>query len=274
MSALETLRPVDRLRYFAALFAPAEKREHVAALAAFHSELARIPFQVSEPLPGEIRLQWWRDVIAGERAAEAASHPVARALLAAMEECRLPAAPLLAMADARIFDLYHDPMPDVPALEAYLGETEAALVQLCALVLAPADAPRFAEAAGHAGMALGIARLLELAARHARQGRIHVPQTMLEAAGVDAAAVLNGDSAARGKVCAMMVALGREHLASFAKAARSMPAALRPAFLPAATLHGRLGRLERAGAPLFDAAPPASDARALLSMARRAVTGW
>ena len=34
-----------------------------------------------EPLPGEIRLQWWREVLGGERPGEAGAHPVAAALL-------------------------------------------------------------------------------------------------------------------------------------------------------------------------------------------------
>ena len=43
-------------------------------------EIARVRDLAREPMPGEIRLQWWREVLAGERDGEAAAHPVAAAL--------------------------------------------------------------------------------------------------------------------------------------------------------------------------------------------------
>ena len=45
------------------------------------SRLARVREAAREPLPGEIRLQWWRDVLGGERTGEAGANPVAAALL-------------------------------------------------------------------------------------------------------------------------------------------------------------------------------------------------
>ena len=55
-------------RYLAALLAPAPQREALLAMAAFATELARIPRRaVREPFMGEVRLQWWRDALSGER---------------------------------------------------------------------------------------------------------------------------------------------------------------------------------------------------------------
>ena len=45
------------------------------------------------------------------------------------------------MLDARIFDLYDDPMPSTQRLEGYCGETASALIQLAAMVLDPQQAP-------------------------------------------------------------------------------------------------------------------------------------
>ena len=47
--------------------------------------------------------------------------------------------------DARIFDLYDDPMPTRNDLEGYSGETASALIQLAAIVLDPRARPRVAE---------------------------------------------------------------------------------------------------------------------------------
>src|ERR1041385_2992054 len=54
----------DRDRYQTALFAPADRREALFALYAFNYEIARVREIVSEPMLGQIRLQWWREVTA------------------------------------------------------------------------------------------------------------------------------------------------------------------------------------------------------------------
>ncbi len=68
--------------YLATLFAPAQHRGALHALYAFNIEIARVRDAARQPMPGEIRLQWWREVIDGERAGEALANPVAAALLA------------------------------------------------------------------------------------------------------------------------------------------------------------------------------------------------
>ena len=75
------VREADRDRYLATLFAPAEMREALMALYAFNIEISRVRDVAREPMPGEIRLQWWREVLSDERDGEAASHPVAAALM-------------------------------------------------------------------------------------------------------------------------------------------------------------------------------------------------
>ena len=72
-------RAFERDRYLAALLSPRGVREDLLALAAFAGELARIPAFVSEPMVGEIRLQWWRDAIrAGlkDGSGEGGGHPI------------------------------------------------------------------------------------------------------------------------------------------------------------------------------------------------------
>ena len=77
----ELVRTADRDRFLSSLFAPAEYRGALHALYAFNVEVARVREVAREPLPGEIRLQWWSEVVNGERAEEAAANPVASALL-------------------------------------------------------------------------------------------------------------------------------------------------------------------------------------------------
>ena len=74
------VRHTENDRYFAGLFAPAMARPHLYALDAFAHEIAQVGHRSREPTAGEIRLQWWRETICGERPGEAGAHPVAVAL--------------------------------------------------------------------------------------------------------------------------------------------------------------------------------------------------
>ncbi|MGG2477629.1 phytoene/squalene synthase family protein, partial [Rhizobium sp. BR5] len=132
---LAMLRDTDRDRYLACLLSPADKRAALAALYAFNAEIARIRDSVREALPGEVRMQWWRDLIDGNPHGDSQSHPVAAALLTTIEQYRLPRPVLANMIEARIFDLYDDLFEDRNALEGYAGETASALIQLASLVL-------------------------------------------------------------------------------------------------------------------------------------------
>lgn len=246
---LDLLREGDRERYLALLFAPEDKRPALAALHAFNLEVARVPHLVSEPMPGEIRLQWWRDVLSGEREAEGRQHPVAAALLNAIRDYNLPLVGFANLLEARVFDLYADPMPSRTDLEGYLGETASVLFQMSARVLADGDDPDCADASGHAGVAYGISGLLRLAPLHRHRSQVYMPADMLQAAGSDAAAWLKGDdTAALGRVLAAMTALGREHLSRAEAALAGADRRLKPAFLPLAVAEPVFRRADKAGA--------------------------
>jgi phytoene synthase len=194
---LATLRDTDRDRYLACLLSPADKRAALAALYAFNAEIARIRDSVREALPGEVRMQWWRDLLDGNAHGDSQSHPVASALLTTIEQYRLPRPVLANMIEARIFDLYDDLFEDRNALEGYAGETASALIQLASLVLSPEDAPASAETAGHAGVAQAMAGILLLMPLHRRRGQVYVPADMLAAAGLDRETFLEGEDKQR-----------------------------------------------------------------------------
>lgn len=271
---MDLLREGDRERYLAVLFAPEENRPALAALYAFNLETARVRDVVSEPMPGEIRLQWWRDVVSGDREAEGRQHTVGAALCDAIEAQRLPRAALANLTAARIFDLYDDPMPDRATLEGYLGETAATLFQLSAQVLDPAAAENTADASGHAGVAYGISGLLRLAPLHRARSQIYVPGDILAAAGTDAAGWLAGeDRAAMTRVTTIFAALAREHLGKAEAALAVLPKSLRPAFLPLAVVKPVLARVEKAGAAHAFEPVSVSPLRLNLAYLRRAIAG-
>src|SRR4029077_15461998 len=186
------VRAADKDRYLAALFAPADKRGPLFALYAFNHEIASIRDRAREPMPGELRLQWWRDVFSGERAGEAAANPVAAALLEALARLELPIAPLLDLIEAHAFDLYDDPMPAVAALEGYARKTEAALFEMAARIVVGNNNGALALAAEHAGIAHALTALLRAFARHAARRQIYVPVELLDRHGARRDHILAG----------------------------------------------------------------------------------
>ena len=97
--------------------------------------MARTRELAREPMPGEIRLQWWRDVLGGAGRGEVDAHPVAAALRDVVVRYRLPPRMLLELIDARSFDLYDEPMASLSYLERYAAQTSSALIELAARIL-------------------------------------------------------------------------------------------------------------------------------------------
>ena len=152
-------------RYWACLYAPVEKRGALYALYAFDHEISRIGQAVREPMAGEIRLQWWREVLEGKRAEEAASPPVAAALLKSIAEAQLPVSRLLAAIDAHSSDLYDEPLAD---FEEYGEATKGGIIVSAAHILGA-----IGEAVEHIARHAGLARLAADTARET-EARAHL----------------------------------------------------------------------------------------------------
>jgi 15-cis-phytoene synthase len=241
----EVVRATDRDRYLATLFAPAERRGALYALYAFNSEVARVREVARQPLPGEIRLQWWSDVLRGERSGEASANPVASALLAAIEEHHIEPGKLIDLIDARRFDLYDEPMGTAADLETYARRTSSALFALAAQILS-GEEERVAESAGIAHAIVGLLRALPL---HAARQQLYVPMEMLKRHQVQTEDLFAGRPAeGLNAALADFRNLARYHLATASERMPELPSAALPAFLPVALVRPSLDRLERSDA--------------------------
>lgn len=268
----DRLSQADRDHYLSALYAPENKRSSLFALYAFNAEVAEITGRAKDAMPGEIRLQWWREVLTGGSYGAEGS-PVANALLETIAAYRLPRSAFETYLDARIGDLYADPFQTRTDLEAYCGETASSIMQIAALILDAEAAPGATDAAGHGGCARGIAGILRLIPLHRSRGKCSIPLDLLAAAGLTPASFLaNEDKAAVSSAVSMMIALAQEHLKRFEAAAAQTPASLRPAFLPVGMTAAYLGKLNPA-AP-FELAAPVSDLRRQWILMRRMARGW
>ncbi|MCX5493609.1 phytoene/squalene synthase family protein [Kaistia dalseonensis] len=242
----DEVRAHDADRFWADLFAPEEKRRYLFALHAFNLEISRVRELVSEPMPGEIRLQWWRDVVAGQGSGEIAGHPVAAALLETIGLNHLPRAAFDNLIAARIFDLYNDPMPSLGDLEGYAGETSSALIQCGAVILAGGRDPGTADAAGHAGVAQALAALMRALPFHARRQQLYLPADLMAKHGVLADDIFSGRTTPELlRLLTELRQIARRHLDIARRLLAEADPALLPAFLPVALVEPLLKQMDR-----------------------------
>ena len=251
------VREADRDRYLATLFAPAEHRDALFALYAFNAEIARVREVVHEPLPGEIRLQWWREVLEGERDGEAAANPVAAALREMLGRYGFVATPLLELIEARSFDLYDEPMATIADLELYGIRTQSPLFAMAAGILDKSAAlPELFTL--DAGVAYTIGAILSRLGRHAARRQLYLPLELLDRHKVAPEDVFAGRmSEPLRAALAELRTLARQHLAAAQGKLASAPAAILPALLPVALVGPALRSMERAGYDPFKVEPVA-----------------
>ena len=147
--------------------------------------------QVSQPLPGEIRLQWWTDMLEGAGHGEVEGNPVAAELLQVIRDFRLPVAPLSRLIEEHQFDLYNDPMPSMAALEGYVTDTSSALLSLGARIAAP-PSEAIDHLARHAGLAQGMAQVIASLPLDAARRQLFLPLQLLQQHGSGIEEVFSG----------------------------------------------------------------------------------
>ncbi|WP_210488060.1 phytoene/squalene synthase family protein [Microvirga antarctica] len=251
--AQDLVREADEDRFLAAQFAPADKRTHLYALAAFSHEIARVRDSVREAMIGEIRLQWWRDALQGEARGDVKANPLAAALDDTIVKFRLPRQALVDLIDARVFDLYDDPMPSMNDLEGYCGETSSSLFRLSSIILSGGADGGSADAAGHAGVAYAIVGLLRAFPWHARRGQIYLPADILSRHGVVRDDIVNGRGGP-GLIGALadMRAVARWHAQQVRGLRATITVEARPAYRSLALIEPYLRQMERRGYDPFN----------------------
>lgn len=270
----DLIRQHDRDRYITSLFAPADVRPALQAVYAFNLEVARTREAVSEPMLGEIRLQWWREAIDEMFAGTPRRHEVVTALAAAVGGRPALRGHLDAIIDARAADLYDTRFPTLAELEAYAEATSANVIRLALQVLDRATAPDLAEAARHAGIAYALAGLIHALPFHARHNRLFLPDELLDRHGLkpDDVLALRAPQRLRPPL-AELAARAEEHLTAARGAAGHVPARALPALLPASLAGTRLKRLRRRGYDVWRGSEHRPGAGAIAALALRAWSG-
>jgi phytoene synthase len=247
----ELVRSHDFPRYASTLFVPAPQRRALLALYAFNVEISRVREQVSQPLPGEVRLQWWTDMLAGAGHGGVEGNPVAAELLLAIRGWHLPVERLSRLIDEHQFDLYNDPMPTMAALESYINDTACALFSLGAGITGY-QSEEIDHLARHAGLAQGITQVISALPLDAPRRQLFVPLQLLESQGSGMEEVFFGKETPKVRAALdQLIAEARGHLTTAFALLAGAPPAVRQVFLPLALVSRDLKRMSRADSDPF-----------------------
>jgi 15-cis-phytoene synthase len=247
----ELVRSHDFARYASTLFVPAEQRRALLAIYAFNVEISRVREQVSQPLPGEVRLQWWTDMLVGEGHGGVEGNPVAAELKRAIRIWDLPVERLSRLIDEHQFDLYNDPMPTMAALEGYINDTSSALFLLGAGI-AGWQSEEIEHLARHAGLAQGLAQVMAALPLDASRRQLFVPLQVLESHGSSMEEVFAGKETPKLRAALdQLVGEAQGHLRTAFALLEQSPPEVRPVFLPLARVSRDLMRMARADGDPF-----------------------
>jgi 15-cis-phytoene synthase len=242
----DLVRTHDFARYASTLFARPEQRRALLAVYAFNVEISRVREQVSQPLPGEVRLQWWTDMLAGAGHGGVEGNPVAAELRLAIGTWHLPVERLSRLIDEHQFDLYNDPMPTMAALEGYINETSSALFSLGAAI-AGWQSDEIEHLARHAGLAQGMTQVMAALPLDASRRQLFVPQQLLESHGSSMEEVFAGRQTPNLRAALdQLIGEARSHLKTALALLENAPPELRPIFLPLALVARDLKGMSRA----------------------------
>ncbi|MBS0248870.1 MAG: squalene/phytoene synthase family protein [Proteobacteria bacterium] len=249
------VREADRDLYLASLFAPEDKRAALFALYAFAIEIGRVRDVAREPMPGEIRLQWWREVLEGKRDGEAAAHPVAAALLEGLRRHAIAPDRLVGIVDAHQFDLYDEPMATLDDLDNYAVMTQSALLDV-AIAMLGGGGPDIMMLMRGAGIAATVTFILTHLAKHVSRRQMFVPLEVLERHKVDLNEVYAGKSTDAFKsALAELRRHARRQMAVARNEVPQVPKEILPALLPLALIGPTLRPMDRRGYEPFDVSP-------------------
>jgi phytoene synthase len=247
----QLVRTHDFARYAFTLFVPTGERRALLAIYAFNVEISRVREQVSQPLPGEMRLQWWTDMLAGEGHGGIEGNPVAAELQLAIQDWHLPVERLSRLIDEHQFDLYNDPMPTMAALESYLNDTVSALFSLSAGI-AGGHSGEIEHLARHAGLAQGIAQVMTALPRDASRRQLFVPLQVLQRHGSGTEEVFAGQQTPKLRaVLDQLIGDAQGHLNTAFALLATVPPQVRPVFLPLKLVARDLMRMSRADSDPF-----------------------
>lgn len=251
MSHLETysaaqVKKFDYDRFLITLFAKADIREDLFALYAFNHEVAKIREVVSEPMLGEIRLQWWREAIDGIVEHKPRNHEVVLPLDAAFHKHGLSSDMFIKVIDARSADIYDENPKTIADFEEYLGATSGNLMKIAAYISGERD-EHVLSLAYDLGLVWGLIGTMRSVRYHISLGKLALPQDLMDEYGVTKRDVTGMESGENIKNLIQALSVSaRNHLDQIKADKKLLSKQVRPIFLLSSLSRSYLNMIKKA----------------------------
>jgi len=213
---------------------------------------------VSNPMIGKLKMQFWRDAVKDINAGKSPKHPIALALLQASKRANLPAYHFKRIIDARSAELETPSHLTMDSLTTHAESTSStALYLLLSMMSLPSSA--LSHAASHLGVAQTLATLLRALPYHASKGHMVIPAEITAKHGVNQQEVFKRGPNAEGLDEAIFefATVANDHLITAREMLKGeemngrVPSAALPIFLSGVPTASYLARLEKAGFNAF-----------------------
>ncbi|GAA5985248.1 hypothetical protein JCM11641_003649 [Rhodosporidiobolus odoratus] len=168
--ATDIVRRTDHEAIYAAYFYPASVRPAYLAIRAINAELAGLPDQVTTPLAGRMRFQWWREGLKSAFEGSAPSHPLLSLLSHLPQRSFLSPYHLTRLLKARESHFLSPSFASLQDLAEYSAATQSSVLYLLLQATAAETPP--APERDHASMP----RLLRHASPFRHTGNEHEPE--------------------------------------------------------------------------------------------------
>lgn len=182
----DQLRQQDKDRYLSCLLAPETYQEALFSVYAFNAEISKTRDVVTEPLLGQIRLQWWRENIEKKITGEGIDHPILTPLAEASKHFNLSVDIYDRLLTAREQDLEEEPFATIDALLLLQEQQNAPLFEIEALCLTQAPlTENMKQASRLAGRIWGMLTQLQNYPKSSAQRRLVFPLDLVSKYGLD-----------------------------------------------------------------------------------------
>ncbi len=170
------VKKFDHDHYLTVLYAVPHKRQDLFALYAFNYEISKIRKVVSEPMLGEIRLQWWREAIDDIYKGKIRGHDIMPSLATTINNHGLSREFFMALIEGQAEELYPESPKNCEELEASLSNTTGSLEKLALHILGQKDCDDLASCLG---VAWGYVKIITSITYYIRLEKNFIPLNLL-----------------------------------------------------------------------------------------------
>ena len=179
-------RKFDRDRFLCSLFASASSLEDIHTILAFNIEISKSREMVSEGLLGEMRLQWWRDIILSIYSKDTyfdTEHYLVSRLQSIIQRHKIESNLFLDLINARSWDMADDAPKNEADLISYSYGTTAILNRILIEIMRQSHeslSKNLIKISNHAGIAWSIAGIIRASSVLSKYKRIYIPISLMK----------------------------------------------------------------------------------------------